>query len=171
MLKKFASSLLLITILAGCASPQEEDVKIEMPTSYQENKTEEEKDSQAIKDAQTLVEQLGMEDTTEQLTVAQAINGLFFQGDEALSNDACVYTSTDPHNSDTVAVFITKKADEVIEHIHKYIESTKANAESYAGDQVTKFDHAIVEGNDEKVILVIADDSEKAQEAVDDILK
>lgn len=170
MLKKFASSLLIMLVLAGCTSPQEEEVKIEKPTSTY-NEQEEETNSKASKIASELVNTLGMQDTTEPLSVVQAINGLFFQGDDSLTSDACVYTSSDPHNSDTVAVFMTKKSDAVKEHINQYIESTKANAESYAGDQVTKFDHAVIENNSSMVVLVIADDSAKAKDAVDAILK
>ncbi len=175
MLKKYVSSLLMITLLAGCASEvPEESVTIQKPSqpvSSAEATDETEEDTSKVADeAQELIDELGLGDTLDTALVEGAIKGLFFQGDDSLYSDACVYLANEAGNSDTVAVFATKNADEVKEYISKYLESTEANAEEYFGEEVEKIKNAVVESNGKRVVLVISSDASKAESAIKKIL-
>lgn len=174
MLKKYVSSLAVVTLLlAGCTTETDDTVTIEQPTSTVEataEATEETTESKAGEEAAALVSTLDLGDTMGEIN-AKAIAGLFFNGDTSLYTDASVYFSNVSGNSDTVAVFFTKDVDDVKENLSTYIANTKSNAEAYFGEEVTKFDNAVVEANDEQVILVICTDASAAQSAVEDILE
>ena len=174
MLKKFASSICILALLAGCSSKTddaEKTVKIKDPVSSVNETQETHETGDVAEEAKKLVETLGMGDSMDEPLASTAVNGLFFQGDASLTTDACVYLSKVAGNSDTVAVFATKKTDEVEKAIDKYLESTKANATEYFGEEVQKISDAVVESNNNRVILVIASDKDKAKTAVDSVLK
>lgn len=177
MLNKYVSSMAVVALLlmSGCSTKTDDTVVIEQPTSTVEATSEPveetEESSKASEEAASLVSTLNLGDTMGEINEAQAIAGLFFNGDTSLYTDASVYFSNVSGNSDTVAVFFTKDADAVKENISTYIENAKSNAQTYFGDEVTKFDNAVVEDNDEQVILVICADASAAQSAVDEILK
>lgn len=173
MLKKYVSSFAVIALLlAGCTSEEEQTVTIEKPSSAvtETQEAEETTDTKASEEAATLVSELNMGDTMGEIN-SQAVAGLFFNGDSSLYTDASVYFSNESGNSDTVAVFVTKDVDTVKENISTYIENTKSNAQAYFGDEVTKFDNAVVEDDGKQVILVICSDASAAQSAVDELLK
>lgn len=175
MLKKCVSSLLMIALLAGCATEiPEESVTIQKPSqpvsTVDEPEDTEEDTSKVADEAANLISDLGLSETLDTPLVSGAIKGLFFQGDDSLYSDACVYLSNVAGNSDTVAVFATKKADEVKKYVEKYLESTEANAEEYFGEEVEKIKNAVVDSNGKRVILVISNDVNKAKSAVEKIL-
>lgn len=173
MLKKFASSICVIALLAGCSSKKDDTdtVKIQDPVSSVNQEQNTEETGNVAEEAKQLVDTLGMSDTMDEPLVSAAVNGLFFQGDSSLTTDACVYLSKVAGNSDTVAVFATKNTDDVENAIQKYLDSTKANATEYFGEEVQKISDAVVESNKNQVILVIASDKDQAKSAVDSILK
>ena len=171
MLKKFVSSLCIVALLAGCSSQTNEDADVKETPASQKEEQDSSSTTKVADEAKELVDELGMSDGMDQPLVSTAINGLFFQGDDSLVDDACVYLSNVAGNSDTVAVFETKNTEKVEEAIQKYLDSTKANATEYFGEEVQKISDAVVESNENKVVLVIASDKDKAKTAVDNILK
>ncbi len=172
--KKIFGCLLAFTFLVGCSTQLEESVTIEKPSKPVYTSTAEtvEGDSSKVDDeAKQIVDALGMNETMDSPLSDEAINGLFFQGKTTLTSDACVYLSKEADSSDAVAVFATKKGDEVKKYIEQYIESAQSNAEEFSEEEVNKMKNAIIECNDKRVVFVIASNADSAKKVIEKILK
>jgi hypothetical protein len=95
---------------------------------------------------------------------------MVFNGEDVTS-DAALYTSSESGNSDSVGVFYTSDVTTCKKDITDYLNTQKANAQTYNADQVFKISNAIVDDNGSVVILVVCDDIETAKKAVKDALK
>ncbi len=174
MTKKIVRCLLAFMILSGCTTQVEESVTIEKPSQPVSTSTAEtikEKSSKVVDEANQIVDALDMSDTMDSPLSEEAVNGLFFQGDKTLISNACVYLSKEADSSDAVAVFATKKSDEVKEYIQQYIDSAQSNAEEFSEEEVKKIKNAIIESDDSRVILVIASNADSAKKVIEKILK
>ena len=149
MLKKFVSSLLAILLLAGCASGGSAA-------------SEKNPGFSAASTAQEIVKDLGLTDSMQELKQKNVVR-MFFQGQEDAVTDCSVYRSTDNGNSDTAGVFVTNDNAKVKEYLDAYLKDIKAQTETYFKEEVFKISNAVVEEKDGIVILVIAEDIEKAR--------
>jgi len=152
MLKKFVSSLLVVTLLSGCASKSSSTT----PSASADSK------------ASSLISKLSL--TTLTATKDRIIKGMVFNGEDVTS-DAALYTSSESGNSDSVGVFYTSDVTTCKKDITDYLNTQKANAQTYNADQVFKISNAVVDDNGSVVILVVCDDIETAKKAVKDALK
>ena len=153
MLKKFVSSLLAVVLLTGCAA--------NTSSSTSSNTS-----ADAI--ASSVITKLNLKSLTA--TKDRIIKGMVFDGEDVAS-DAALYTSSENGNSDSVGVFFTKDADTCKKDINAYLDTQKANAQTYNADQVFKISNAVVDDNGSVVIVVVCDDIESAKKAVKDALK
>jgi len=147
MLKKFVSSVLAVVLLAGCGKSSEAAPSSTMTASGM---------------CAEIVENLGMENMQE--IKQRNVIGLFLAGEREISSDCSAYMSTTSGSSDTVGVFVTEDTDQVIEYVNEYLEEQKAQTQTYFPEEVFKISNAVVESNDTTVILVVADDIEKAKQ-------
>ena len=171
---KFIRCLLAATFLMGCTTQLDESVTIEKPSKPVSSATAEtvEEDTSKVDDeAKQIVDTLKMSNSMDTSLSNETINGLFFQGKSSLTSDACVYLSKEADSADAVAVFATKKSDEVKEYIEQYLESAQSNTEEFSEEEVKKIKNAIVESNDKRVILVIASNAASAKKVIEKILK
>ena len=160
MLKKFVSSILAVMILAGCAGSSAEGTAVshEAPSVM----------------AQKLVSELGMNDLKE--VKERVMYGMFFEtkkdAEDNFVTDGMVYRGEDK-NADTITVFETTDTDKCLEYVEKYLETQKANSQMYSPDEVFKIDNAVLKTSADGVIvvLVISNEIEKAETAVDELLK
>ena len=124
--------------------------------------------------ADELVSELGMTELKE--VKERVLYGMFFEtrkdAEDNFVTDGKVYRGEDK-NADTVGVFETTDADKCIEYLEKYLETQKANSQMYSPEEVFKIDNAVLEtGYDGTVVvLVISSEIEKAQTAVNEMLK
>lgn len=153
MLKKFVSSVLAIVLLTGCAAK----------TSGASSSS-----LSADERASALITKLNLSSLTS--TKDRVIKGMIFNGEDVTS-DAALYTSSQTGNSDSVGVFYTTDVDKCKEALTSYLDSQKANAQTYNADQVFKISNAVVQDNGSEVIFVVCDDIEAAKKAVKDALK
>ena len=158
MLKKFVSSLMVLLLLAGCAA-DENVIAEHAPVSDM---------------ADQLVEELGMTDLKE--VKERVLYGMFFEttkdAEDNFVTDGKVYRGEDK-SADTVGVFETTDTEKCLAYLQKYLETQKANSQMYSPEEVFKIDNAVLEtGYDGTVvILVVANEIEKAQTAVNEMLK
>ena len=158
MLKKFVSSLMVLLLLAGCAA-DENVIAEHAPVSDM---------------ADQLVEELGMTDLKE--VKERVLYGMFFEttkdSEDNFVTDGKVYRGEDK-SADTVGVFETTDTEKCLAYLQKYLETQKANSQMYSPEEVFKIDNAVLEtGYDGTVvILVVANEIEKAQTAVNEMLK
>lgn len=154
MLKKFVSSLLAVILLCGCSK----GAATVTTTS-----------ATADSVASSLITKLNLGSSLGS-TKDRVIKGMVFNGDD-ITTDAALYLSNETGNSDTVGVFFTKDVTACKKDLTAYLDSQKANAQTYNADQVFKISNAVVEDNGSVVIMVVCDDIEAAKTAVKDALK
>ncbi len=152
MLKKFVSSLVIVTLLAGCSSSTASTANAAIDV-----------ESTATK----IVSDLKLTDKMDSIE-SKIVQGLFFFDDGVVTSDS-VYIANDK-TADTVGVFETSNVDSCKESISTYLKSQKEQMQNYYPDEVFKIDNAIVEDNGSVVILVICNDIETAQKEVDSLL-
>ncbi|MCH3962579.1 MAG: DUF4358 domain-containing protein [Solobacterium sp.] len=153
MLKKFVSSLLAVVMLCGCAAKT--DTGSDAATA----------DSMAS----SLISKLKLSSSLS-ATKDRIIKGMVFNGEDIVS-DSALYTSSETGNSDSVGVFYAKDLDTCKQDVNAYLDTQKANAQTYNADQVFKISNAVVEDNGSIVVMVVCDDIESAKKAVKEALK
>lgn len=151
MLKKFVSSVFVLLLLCGCST-----------------QTGSAADSPARQGAEKLIRRLGMDDTMEEVK-PRVVKGLFFQGEEIVS-DACVYYSSLNGNKDTVGVFYTDDAETCMKYLQEYLKDQKAKTESQYPEEVFKISNAVLDENGKVVVLVVTSDIEEAKKQVKQFL-
>lgn len=173
MTKKLIKCLLVAAFLMGCTTQLDESVTIEKPSKPVSTATAEtvEENSKVDDEAKQILDALNMSDSMDTPLSNETINGLFFQGKSSFTSDACVYLSKEADSADAVAVFATKKSDEVKEYIEQYLESAQSNAEEFSEEEIKKMKNAVIESNDKRVILVIASNADSAKKVIEKILK
>jgi hypothetical protein len=160
MLKKFVSSLLAVLLIAGCSAGTDGEMVLNhKPVAEM---------------ADGLVQTLGMSELKE--VKERVMYGMFFEtrkdAEDNFVTDGRVYRGEDK-NADTVGVFETTDKDQCIEYLNRYLETQKANSQMYSQEEVFKIDNAILETSKDGsvVVLVISSEIEKAQTAVNELLK
>lgn len=152
MLKKFVSSLLAVVLLCGCA------VKTStVSTSVSADSA-----------ASSLITKLSLSSLTS--TKDRIIKGMIFNGDD-VTTDAALYTSSETGNSDSVGVFYTSDVETCKKDVNAYLDTQKANAQTYNADQVFKISNAVIQDNGSVVIMVVCDDIESAKKIVKEALQ
>lgn len=94
-------------------------------------------------------------------------------GLEAEPTQAVVYTSTGA-TAEEVAVLTfasQEEADAALEALNTRVADQKAACDGYLPAELPKLDKAIVKGAGASVLLVVADDAEGAQAALDGLMK
>ena len=100
----------------------------------------------AEKEAEQIVSELGLSDKITQMD-ERVVKGLFFF-EEGLVEDAKLYMDSTNQNPDLVGVFKTSDPDAVF-----------------------KIDNAIVKEGADQVVVIVADDIEKANKVVESLVK
>lgn len=152
MLKKFVSSILALVLLSACGSS----------TAGTTAST-----STAADQARKIVDSLELTDRMDEVQ-PRVITGLFFF-EEGTVSDADVYISNDK-KADAVGVFVTSDVDKTKDAVASYLQTQKAQMESYYPDEVFKIDNAIVDDNGSEVVMIVCDDLEKAAKEASAIL-
>ncbi len=164
MLKKFASSLLVVMLLMGCGTkPSASNV---VPGGTE---TAVSNDS-AEQEAEKLVDELKL---TDEMTLAKerVMLGMVFGGDADAVKSGALYLSSETGNSNTVGVFQTDDVKKCEDYINAYLETQKASTETYYPEEVFKISNAIIQDNGKDcVVLVICEDIENAKKMVSDYL-
>lgn len=160
MLKKFVSSMLALLMITGCAGQgSAESGSRHEPVAAM---------------ADRLVENLGMDELKE--VKERVMYGMFFEMTKETEDNFVtggkVYRGEDK-NADTIGVFETTDTDRCVEYLHRYLETQKANSQMYSPEEVFKIDNAVLETSEDGsvVVLVISSEIEKAQTAVNELLK
>ena len=149
MLKKFVSSILAVLLLAGCSAGSAKSEEV-LP-SFSASET-----------AKEIVKDLELTDSMQELKEKNVIR-MFFQGEEDVVTDSSVYRSTDNGNSDTIGVFVTRDNARVKEYLNAYLDDIKAQTETYYPEEVFKISNAVIEEKEGLIILIIAENIEKAK--------
>ena len=152
MLKKFVSSLLAVVLLCGCAAKTST-----VSTSVSADSA-----------AASLITKLSLSSLTS--TKDRIIKGMIFNGDD-VTTDAALYTSSETGNSDSVGVFYTSDVETCKKDVNAYLDTQKANAQTYNADQVFKISNAVIQDNGSVVIMVVCDDIESAKKIVKEALQ
>lgn len=148
MFRKFASSLLVLALLAGCGSSSAST-------------------DDCASTAAAIVESLSLGDHVEQVE-DRVISGLFFF-DEGTVTDEALYIANDK-SADLVGVFDVTDVDAVTSKIQDYLTNLKAQMETYYPNEVFKIDNAVVMDNGSRVILIVAEDIEGAKKEASNLL-
>lgn len=102
----------------------------------------------------------------------EMINQKLDINDEDTNEVMCYYGTGDSANIVYVAIFKdASKADAAKGKLEVYLDELKTANESYDPEELGKIDDAILEINGEYAILVISDDNEAAQKAIDTFKK
>lgn len=156
MLKKFVSSLLVLLMVAGCSSTEKQAV---------EEKVEEVK--VALKDVNVdeLLEAAGLDETTVEVdeTTAKMLMDL---GDAA--KDFEMYVA-DNNTADLMAIFDCEDVDAVKDAVGTYLEEIKAQAASYAPEEIEKIDNALIEEKDGLLWVIVSENLDAAKEYIENI--
>lgn len=157
MLKKFVSSMLAVILLAGCSassSASASNVAAEVSSSDQ---------------SAQIVDDLGLKDSMTKVK-DRVVLGMIFSGDKDAFTEGTLYLSSTTGNSDTVGVFHTKDIDSCKKYINSYLDTQKQQTQTYYPEEVFKISNAIVEENDNTVVLIVCQDIEKAKKSAKEIL-
>lgn len=150
MFKKFVSSFLALLMLCGCGNGSVKKNTADCATQ-----------------AEQIVKALAMEEKMDAVQ-GRVIQGLFFFEDDVIQDQA-LYIANDK-SADVVGVFIVSNMDSAKASIQTYLTTLKAQMQNYYPDEVFKIDNAVVMNNDTEVILIIANDLEKAKEEAKTLL-
>ena len=74
-------------------------------------------------------------------------------------------------NPDLVGVFKTSDPDAVKKKVDDYLVTLKETTQMYNPDAVFKIDNAIVKEGADQVVVIVADDIEKANKVVESLVK
>ena len=87
--------------------------------------------------------------------------------------DYKAYTSGTMSTAEEVAVFVAQdgKVDTVKQAVETRVQDQKSAYQDYRPEEMTKLNSAIVREKGNVVVLVVADETEKANTLVDEILK
>ena len=107
-----------------------------------------------------LVEELDQDSSVK--VKSRIVKGMLFEGEDIVEN-ACVYMSEDEGNSDFVGVFETDDPEVCIEYLQEWLLNQKNEMQIYYPSQVFKISNAVMENNDDLVILIICEDIEQAK--------
>ncbi len=151
MLKKFVSSILCVLMLAGCGATSAGSAV------------------SAEKEAEQIVSELGLSDKITEMD-ERVVKGLFFF-EEGLVEDAKLYMDSTNQNADLVGVFKTSDPAAVKQKVEDYLVTLKETTQMYNPDEVFKIDNAIVKEGKDQVIVIVADDIEKAGKVVESLVK
>ena len=151
MLKKFVSSILCVLLLAGCGATSAGSAV------------------SAEKEAEQIVSELGLSDKITQMD-ERVVKGLFFF-EEGLVEDAKLYMDSTNQNPDLVGVFKTSDPDAGKKKVDDYLVTLKETTQMYNPDAVFKIDNAIVKEGADQVVVIVADDIEKANKVVESLVK
>ena len=146
MLKKFVSSLMVAALLAGCSSGG----------------------GASADSAEKIVKDLQLTSKMDKMDESAA-DGLFFFSEGTVTSSS-LYLANDK-SADAVGVFETTDVESCRKAVKTYLETTKAQNQSYNPEEVFKLDNAVVEDDGKTVIMVVCDDLESAKKIVRDILK
>lgn len=170
MLKKFVSSLLMITLLVGCGSSTPSSSTSSTTT---ENTTTEAKENDSEKDleqvkklASQIVDDLGLQESVV-AAKDRIIPGIFFFEEGTVSASAFYLADK---KADSVGVFKANDVEACKECVKTYLETLKAQLQTYAPDEIFKVDNAIVEEKDGLVVMIVCDDIESARQEANKIL-
>ena len=164
MLKKFVSSMLAVLLITGCSAPASSDTQESAPVSH----------APVEQMADGLVKDLGMSELKE--VKERVLYGMFFEtkkdAEDNFVTNGKVYRGEDK-NADTIGVFETTDTEKCLEYLNKYLDTQKANSQMYSPEEVFKIDNAILETSKDGsvVVLVVSSEIEKAQTAVNELLK
>lgn len=164
MLKKFVSSMLAVLLITGCSAPASSDSPESAPVSH----------APVEQMADGLVKDLGMSELKE--VKERVLYGMFFEtkkdAEDNFVTNGKVYRGEDK-NADTIGVFETTDTEKCLEYLNKYLDTQKANSQMYSPEEVFKIDNAILETSKDGsvVVLVVSSEIEKAQTAVNELLK
>lgn len=145
MFKKIVSSFLALWMLYGCVGG-----------GAGKNDT-----ADCATQAAQIVKALGMEEKMDAVQ-DRVIQGLFFFEDGVIQDQA-LYIANDK-SADIVGVFTVNDMDSAKASIQTYLKTLKAQMQNYYPDEVFKIDNAVLMNDDTKIILIIANDLEKAKE-------
>ena len=123
----------------------------------------------AEKEAEQIVSELGLSDKITEMD-ERVVKGLFFF-EEGLVEDAKLYMDSTNQNPDLVGVFKTNDPDAVKKKVDDYLVTLKETTQMYNPDAVFKIDNAIVKEGADQVVVIVADDIEKANKVVESIVK
>lgn len=171
MLKRFVSSLFVICLLMGCGSSSTTTTTTNTPeaTTQAETKAETKDTAKALeqvkKQAETIVNDLGLENVSA--AKDRIIPGLFFFEEGAV--EASAFYLADKQ-ADCVGVFKANDVDSCKESIKTYLETLKAQLQTYAPDEIFKVDNSVVESNGDLVVMIVCDDIESAKKEASKIL-
>ena len=149
MLRKFVSSFLAIVLMVGCSSA---------------SSASKPKDPAGL--ASTIIEDLGLEENVDEVQ-ARIIPGLFFFEDDVVS--ASSFYAADKL-ADCVGVFTTSDPDSCKNSVQEYLASRKAQLEMYAPSEVFKVDNAVIEANENTVIMIVCENIQDAKEEAEKLL-
>ena len=174
MLKKFVSSILLTAILVGCGgsssnspAPTQESAQAPQETKEAtETKDTSKEQAEVKKISKQIVSDLNLGDAVAEVK-DRIIPGIFFF-EEGAVNASSFYVAD--KKADCVGVFRVNDEESCRECIKTYLETLKAQLQTYAPDEIFKVDNAIVEAKDGLVILVVCDDIENAKNVVNSAL-
>lgn len=158
MLKKLVCGILATILLTGCSY---------LNTSASSTASVE-TTSKSEKLASELITELEMENMSQ--LKQRTVLGMFLAGDKSLSDDCAAYLSSESGNTDTILVVYTSNMDQVKEYVQDYLDEEKSSIQYTYPNEVFKVSNAILENNEECLILVIASDINTAKTLVENML-
>lgn len=157
MMKKLFLTILCIFTLTSC-------------TTSSTSTTSVSSESEAEIEARQLVSILDMDQDTMSRVKDRVVKGMVLNGDTSASNDFCLYRSSIDGNYDTVGVFYTEDMELLKTYVDSYIQTLKSEVNKNYPEEVFKISNAVIDNNDETLILIITTNIESAKEQVNEIL-
>ena len=116
--------------------------------------------------AERIVEEVGVKDKVRLIEDRLVPGVIFFDEDLILEN--ALYIGE--NSADTVGVFRTNDVNKTTKFIQDYLKSMKEELKNQNPSESFKVDNAILEHNEDTVILIVAEDLEKAKRICRDAL-
>lgn len=155
-MKKIVLGVLTVALLMGCANSSTSNDMIE--------------ETQAEIEAKQLVSVLDMDLDTMSRVKDRVVRGMVLSGDKTVTTDACMYRSNEDGNYDTVGVFYTEDMELLSSYLNSYLDYLKSEVNQNYPQEVFKISNAIIDNNDDTLILVITTNIESAKVQVNNIL-
>lgn len=163
MLKRYVSSLLVLTFLCGCMNQPTGEI---IPVGSEMEDSNSDEYEMAVK----LMEETDMKDSMTQIT-SRKMTGMLFDGDKSVINGGVLFLSSKEGNTDTVGVFTTDQLDKCRVNLSDYLADKKSEVEIYNPDETFKISNAIISDNGkDRIVMVVSPDIEKARKAVNGLL-
>lgn len=163
MLKRYVSSVFVLTFLCGCMNQPTGEI---IPVGSER----EDSNSLEYEMAEKLMEETDMKDSLIQIT-SRKMMGMLFEGDKSEIKGGVLFLSNKEGNTDTIGVFTTDDLDTCRASLSNYLANKKGEVEIYNPDETFKISNAIISDNGkDQIVMVVSPDIEKARKAVNGLL-